>query len=234
MDLLIDAGNTRLKMRTLHVVRGVVTISDLVDSTKLCDLPEIDRVISSKVNNENLKQLTEQLKFKEWIEVSVKPEQFGITCGYETPSNLGIDRWVDILGAELLWPNRNLIVIDSGTATTIDFLTADKKHLGGWILPGPDLMQQSIVDKAPNVFTANKIISEQIGTNTPEALLQGCLAAQQGAVVKAYDVFSNMVNSREIDLVFTGGAANIISQEFALPFKIEPKLLFYGLSRFSR
>ena len=55
---------------------------------------------------------------------------------YKKPANLGIDRFFNCIGGNFLYPKSNLIIVDMGTATTIDVITKKLSHLGGIILPG--------------------------------------------------------------------------------------------------
>ncbi|MDC2890212.1 type III pantothenate kinase [Psychrosphaera algicola] len=66
--------------------------------------------------------------------VTTEPTSFGIVCGYPKYQNLGVDRWLAIIGANWLAPDEDLIVVDAGTAMTVDILTYDRVHKGGWII----------------------------------------------------------------------------------------------------
>ena len=66
-------------------------------------------------------------------------EQFGIVNRYRNPAQLGSDRWAALIGARQLLGAKPALVVVCGTATTIDFLTADGVFEGGVILPGVGL-----------------------------------------------------------------------------------------------
>jgi type III pantothenate kinase len=66
---------------------------------------------------------------------SSRPQALGVTSGYEQPDRLGVDRWMALLGAAGMTAS-DCIVIDAGSAITIDLLRGDGRHLGGAILPG--------------------------------------------------------------------------------------------------
>jgi type III pantothenate kinase len=66
---------------------------------------------------------------------SSEPQAFGVTNGYEQPDRLGVDRWMALLGAAGMTAS-DCIVIDAGSAITVDLLRGDGRHLGGAILPG--------------------------------------------------------------------------------------------------
>ena len=230
MNLLVDIGNTRAKFCRYSYSEGLSQTTALDENITLNSI--FDKVIVSNVSKNNSNHLLSEIKYSHLINVSVTSEAFGIKCGYPKSKNLGIDRWMAIIAAESLYPNKNLLVVDAGTATTIDFLTADKKHLCGWIIPGLELMQSSIADKAPHVFTGELNSSEEIGTDTPSALFNGCLNSQLGLIQQAYQKFNKILNQEEIVVVITGGAANSIAEELTLTHHVNSQLLFHGLSRF--
>ena len=67
-----------------------------------------------------------------------------ITIGYRTPHTLGYDRIAAAVGAQSLFPQQNILIIDAGTAITYDLLSADGTFAGGNIAPGADLRLQSL------------------------------------------------------------------------------------------
>jgi len=238
--LLIDAGNTSIKY-ALCVPKDRGSIVTVLKQSEIAD-HQFDQVIVSNVSGRDVKKFLSDLNTdqsfgyseNQYIEAKVSPNAFGIKCAYEQYQNLGIDRWCAILGAEKRHPNKNLIIIDSGTATTVDFLTKDKVHFGGWIVPGLQLMQSSIVEKAPLVFSAKNVEKEYIGTNTPSALLSGCTAAQKGLIQQALLEFKKVIQSGDILIVITGGAAQCIAENTELNCVVESDLIFHGLSRFAQ
>jgi type III pantothenate kinase len=78
--------------------------------------------------------------FKKSPEVFDYSCDHGIVSRYIDPAQLGTDRLAGMIGAAQRYPCRNLIVIDCGTATTLDVLTHRRVHHGGAILPGAGLM----------------------------------------------------------------------------------------------
>jgi type III pantothenate kinase len=66
----------------------------------------------------------------------------GVTCAYETPARLGVDRWLGVIEAHARYGGA--IVVDSGSALTIDAVTSMGQHVGGYIVPGLALMRQSL------------------------------------------------------------------------------------------
>jgi type III pantothenate kinase len=221
MKLLVDAGNTAIKLAHWD---GEQILA--INATEL-DWQHYDAVLVSAVrSNEALQNLVDEAQ-KHSLEVNfatVTPELSGVSCGYQAFQHLGIDRWLAVLGAWSLWPTQNLVVVDAGTATTIDMVNLNGEHLGGWIIPGLDLMMESIVMRAQKVFTSELIDFElSAGTDTPIALSRGCFASQLGAVNEARNLFG-----QNCQVVVCGGYGLLLQQHLNLAH-YQPDLVFTGL-----
>jgi type III pantothenate kinase len=75
----------------------------------------------------------------------------GVRNAYPEPWRLGVDRWVQLIGAHHEHPGRDLCLVSLGTAMTIDLLTATGRHLGGSIVPGPRLMIESLLERTAGI-----------------------------------------------------------------------------------
>ena len=116
----------------------------------------------------------------------------GMRTLYQDPSKLGSDRWSAIIGARSL-SKVNTLIINAGTATTIDLLGANGVHYGGWILPGLELMHKSLETNTAQLPLAVRNSSLQgFGTATNEAIIGGCDAAQIGAIQYAFNLAKQM------------------------------------------
>ena len=230
MNLLIDSGNTSTKL-VLYDHTQPEIIFKPINHIEDINFP-IKNVIASVVSDISLTTLLKNLVYDKCTTVEVNVNTFGISCGYPNYKNLGIDRWCAILGAELLYPNQNIIIVDAGTAITVDFLQYNKIHLGGWISPGLELMKNSIVEKAPLVFSDELETEESIGTDTPSALSNGCLCAQYGLIQQAITEFQAHCRTKKIKVVLTGGGAPLLTKKLNIEFALEKDLIFHGLARF--
>lgn len=235
MKLLIDAGNTNIKFAKFENHR----CSELPQSSFMSLIKDADVIVIAKVKEYSL-FIDVESKAKEYdvpvIFPKVEPISFGVTCGYKNVKHLGIDRWLGVLAATISYPNRPLIVVDSGTAMTIDFVLPNKTHIGGWITPGLTLMKNSIVERAPLVFVNNNIDDERIGTDTPSALLNGCLFSLVGTIDKARDEIRRQLSDDEknnILIVLTGGDRGKIARLLTCDYVENKFLIFEGLSLFS-
>ncbi|NCX68092.1 MAG: type III pantothenate kinase [Betaproteobacteria bacterium] len=210
MDLFIDVGNTKTKW-CLTSNKGIEKTGSIFN-TELIDLSinseEIETVFISSVNSENLeKQIVEKIKpLCPHIYFAKINKQF-LETNYS--DELGVDRWLGVL-ALTEKTKKNAIIIDSGTALTIDLLLIENDsflHKGGLILPGFHLFNQSLMQNSAAIRLKNKDITIDIN-NSDMALLHGFLMSVSGAVEKF--IMHHHLNFNEIDIYLTGGDANII------------------------
>lgn len=228
MKLLIDIGNTRTKA----VLSDDGKLTPIDYNLDIFDQYSISQVTYASVGHksraDSLRQKAQQVGAS-IIEVTTAKEAFGVQCAYANYHTLGIDRWLAALGAANEYPNQNVIIVDAGTATTVEFVSKDKKYLGGWIVPGLDLMTSSVTSQTEKVFDSNDTdFIYGIGQNTPAALKSGCLAAQLGLIHQAVAHFN-----REAVLVIAGGTAALLVEHVATLNPIhDPLIVFKGLDRY--
>ena len=210
MDLFIDVGNTKTKW-CLTSNKGIEKTGSIFN-TELIDLSinseDIETVFISSVNSENLeKQIVEKIKpLCPHIYFAKVNKQF-LETNYS--DELGVDRWLGVL-ALTEKTKKNAIIIDSGTALTIDLLLIENDsflHKGGLILPGFHLFNQSLMQNSAAIRLKNKDITIDIN-NSDMALLHGFLMSVSGAVEKF--IMHHHLNFNEIDIYLTGGDATII------------------------
>lgn len=265
LDLLIDIGNTRSKwIATKAVIEQAFTIefSGAINNQVLSDkIQEQFAFLSTPDSTIEIKRIyctcvgkSDYLKI--WQAQFPKASLYqllGDTTitdfenGYQHPKELGTDRLAGMLGSKQLYPQKNTLIISSGTATTIDYLHQGSRFLGGWIIPGFDLMLQSLGKSTANLPTlqANGLTTEvaevlatnnlerlpiEFGTSTKDAIEMGVILATIGAIKQAIKQFNHL----EL-VVITGGNANLIetyllSDLHGLPLFQEPNLILIGVN----
>ena len=98
----------------------------------------------------------------------------GLKLRYANPKEIGADRIAAAIGAVSLHPETDLIVIDMGTATTIDVVTKDKEYLGGAIIPGLRISVEALANETAKLPMVEITKPEHsLGTNTIEAIQSG-------------------------------------------------------------
>ena len=167
--------------------------------------------------------------------------------GYRQVWRLGADRWVALLAARALAPpGWAVCVVDVGTATTIDVLNADGRHLGGAIVPGPALMVRSLLagtdgirrragDAARGLRATSPAIPRGVASlfarSTAAGLATGAWHASAAVIERAVQQAAVAVKSRGLQLFITGGAANSIRPLLHVyRVKLVPDLVLRGLS----
>ena len=223
MKLLIDVGNTAVKYALEHEGR----ISPVKESD--IEWQKLTAIVCSQVGKGAGLQWVESRASEFGLvleQAQVSARRAGVTCAYPSFKNLGIDRWLAVLAAHALYPTQDVIVIDSGTATTVDVVTAEGKHLGGWILPGIDLMISSITARAERVFCdENTPFAAEFAKNTPEAVKNGALAATLGLVHSA----KQQLNNESALVLCAGGYGELIKSHIESAV-FDDLLVFKGLS----
>jgi type III pantothenate kinase len=154
---------------------------------------------------------------------------------YQIPSDLGNDRWAAIIGGYHFAHNGNFLIVNSGTATTIDYVNRDLEFNGGWILPGVNMMLQSLGSKTallPNLSQhPHYEVNENIfGNSTDSALLQGVLHTQLGSIQLALHHHPEIRH-----LIISGGNGALIHKNLDLnafpscSVTLDPCVIFRGL-----
>lgn len=222
MKLLIDAGNSRIKWALVSgedwLCSGTVPamladslareITDQIARQKPgTGLPDIRQIWASNVAGESCAGHIRSIG----TETSVQPHfitagdmQCGVRNGYAEPSQLGSDRWAALIAAWHL-VQRACLVVDSGTATTIDALSAQGEFIGGLILPGFELMQHSLAVAANQLKPAPGKY-RLFPQNSADALYSGAIQASCGAIERQY----NLLDDHHAPLLLSGGAARVL------------------------
>jgi type III pantothenate kinase len=167
--------------------------------------------------------------------VTSTPIAGGVRNAYPQPAKLGVDRWLAMIGAHAL--ERDAVCIVSvGTAMTIDGVAADGRHLGGVILPGPDLMITSLLTNTSDI--AQRALQGDAGDrlfadNTLGAIRQGAQHALAALIERAVGVMRRTLNETP-KLLVTGGASDRVEKAIGLPYRAVPDLVLQGLAVLAR
>ena len=240
MQLLIDIGNTRSKwvLRSesgLVHCRGYLSESSLFGGAQLAlDLKaKIKQVWVSCVGKSNvLSAVTVMVARELGLVVQVASvESFAgeLVNAYGDLGRLGVDRWMAAVGARSRIPEGGVIVVDAGTAVTIDYISSDSVFEGGVILPGLVMMHDSLVGNTVGIASEIAGVDSVIGKNTPECVNAGVLYGLVGAVERIVKEIISMNIDDSIRLMLCGGDAAKIQSLSDLPFELTPNVIFDGL-----
>ncbi len=224
-SLEIDIGNSRTKYRCGDR-RGHIAAPAL--PLDLGIRPERIRISAVKGDQAQIRGLlVDHFGVEpEWARV-VTPFG-GVTCAYEAPERLGVDRWLAVLAAWRLTRSATLIC-DAGTAMTLDYVDKDGVHRGGWIAPGIATMRRALRTETRDVRPDDRIASAlAFGRNTDSAVAGGTLAMAVGAVLAARRLIERETLERPRVLI-AGGDAPALMQTLGDSAEHHPDLVFDGL-----
>ena len=239
MILALDAGNTRIKWG-LHdgdtwQARGWAATADgagLGDAWKELAVP--GRIVASNVAGPQAAMRIEEA-CKGWsarIEWVVAVErQCGVHNGYEVPAQLGSDRWAALIAARAVAPE-GCVVVNAGTAMTVDALTADGVFLGGLIVPGFAAMRRALTEGTAAI-KAGAGHYRDTPRNTSDAVYSGALSAMAGAVRHMNVLLAGEIG-RTPACLLSGGDARLLLPLLSGEARMVDNLVLDGLIRIAR
>ena len=233
MILDIDAGNSYVKWRLTGEGAANVRGSQPTELvlTQGLDLKAVTDIsmarLSSVANNALAQRLQKQLfdQFAINLQIArVSGAVNGVTCAYPDPERLGIDRWLAVLAAYEAY-RTSVLVIDAGSAMTLDLVSADGQHVGGYIMAGRQMMREALAQGTDSVkVSAQADISMMVpGQNTADAVNRGCL-------LTAVAVIEKLAAQYPAALVITGGDAPALMEALPLDSFHHPDLVLEGLA----
>ena len=171
----IDIGNTLLKWRASAGARGAVKLSQMGAE----QWPEqIKRVRVASVAGDDANQCIAEFTLQQWgVEAEfarTQSCQAGVTNSYADPSRMGVDRWLAILSGwhrarQACW------VVDCGSAITVEQIDDQGCHIGGYIIPGLQLMSRNLLSNTAEIIVDHSLeaFDSRPGVNTSEAVQHG-------------------------------------------------------------
>ena len=165
-----------------------------------------------------------------------EPTGFPISVNLKSPEKVGIDRLLNAVAANVIRPDETpVIIVDCGTATTVDLVSADGAFQGGAILPGLELSSRSLHEYTallPNISIEELASQEHppLGKDTGEAIRSGLFWGQLGAIKELIAQLSQSAipNPQSPIVLLTGGGAKLLAPQFPNA-KWEPHLALQGL-----
>lgn len=237
MNLCIDQGNSRTKVALFkqdgRIVKNLLYKSfTSVDVERLFSLYPIRNSIVSSVANMDAAVVNTLNHLSEHFVLFDYKTPLPIANCYETPETLGQDRIASAVGAAYLCPDKNLLIVDAGSAITYDFVSAEQFFLGGNIAPGIKMRLTALnqmTKKLPLVEVEQNALTPLFGKNTREAIATGVV---RGVVfeVKGY-MRALSEQETQFEAFVTGGHAPYILNGVKEGMRHEPHLVLIGLNR---
>ena len=221
----VDIGNTRTKWRfgnARGVASGVVVppVADPPDRVCIaCVAAERDEIAARFGSAFGLRP--------EFAETTA--ELAGVTCGYENAASLGVDRWLAVVAAWNM-ARQAALVADVGTAATVDFVTRDGHHAGGYIVPGLRTMAAALAVNTANVRVADEVVPDLLpGRDTAQAVRRGTTAMLVSFI--EWSAARLACDGGAAPVVFlTGGDADKVAARLSVPVRMAPDLVLDGLA----
>jgi len=261
LQLAIDVGNSRIKFVLLETETQAVKINQLPLIMKTCStmiaepLPwkqikgwfdgQLDMTCQTIVAGSNPRGIEELVK--NWPEGTLptpveifNTADFPLEICVDEPRKVGIDRLLNAVAAHTLQDSeQTAIIIDSGTATTVDVVNPNGSFAGGTILPGFELSA-----KALHHYTAllplipvddlRQVEPVILGKNTTDAIRSGLFWGQLGAVRELVSQLRNQIqlDSRDVQplVLLTGGGSDLLAPHLEGSVRFEPSLTLQGLA----
>lgn len=156
----------------------------------------------------------------------------GLKVKYRNPHEVGADRIAGAIAAASRRPGENILVVDCGTATTFDVVTADGDYLGGAILPGFGISVESLAGKTaklPTVEITRPAVA--LGRSTTESIQSGVYHGHVGAIRQlVQELTREAFGGERPAIIATGGFSRLLEAE-GLFDEIVPELVLLGLKR---
>ena len=233
--LAIDSGNSYVKWGLYTgnqwFKKGKVFYSDvLLLEKEFVNLPEPTTIIISHVaraiTRNQLNTLISIWPIKPYWIVA-QTFQCDVVNGYSDPTQLGSDRWAALIAA---WKIRRhaCLVINVGSAVTIDALSDSGRFLGGIIFPGVHLVLSSLL-------SGTQLINIEMGNyqdfplNTDDAIQSGLIQCMIGAIERMYNLLSLQLDHDIESCVISGGDASILVPFIKFPTIVVDDLVLEGL-----
>lgn len=235
MNLTIDIGNTLIKMAVFD--RGEIVeklLAEACDPGLLDGLlsrwPSVDRAVvaSTGGGTEPLARMLRErgVRCLEFTPATPVP----IRNGYQTPATLGADRLAAAVGASLVAGGRPALIVDFGTAITIDYVSGDGTYRGGAISPGMRMRFEALHRFTARLPLCGETDEERLyGTTTVSCIEQGVMNGI------AFEIEGYIARFRrengDICIIFTGGAAKNFAKRIKNAIFADCELVFLGLNR---
>ncbi len=235
--LCIDVGNSRIKWcvwQGENILCNAVAEYELQHLNNLleqwfCNIDQQDVFISSVASsqvNEAIALWFSSVWHRQVSFVESKRRQLGVTSGYKDVQQMGVDRWVAMLAAYQRFQSA-VCVIDCGTAVTLDVVDNEGKHLGGLIMPGLNMMRQSLYWGANGIqFHHGK--ESLFADNTADAVSGGSFHLLVSGLNGLYQQYKKQIET-SIACVVTGGDGEKVAKYMECDCQYEAYLILYGL-----
>lgn len=230
--VLIDIGNSKIKWALVELSQNdfVDSGDDLedinaIDSNLLLDI-WISSVATESIFNDAVTRLSAFDKPIFQAKTGLVFER--LNNGYNDYSKLGIDRWLTMVYVANKFTKPSIIV-DAGSAITLDYIDEEGCFVGGWILPG---LQTSLRGLNQNTSLGLKTFEHHVdltpSITTEKGVANGIIAAAAGAIERFEIVIQN--KEKALQKLITGGDGLVLKNYLAHDWEFDAMLVLKGLA----
>jgi type III pantothenate kinase len=241
MKLLLDIGNSSVKWALQEQEEFISSgafryikndFEQNIQENLLLSKKPSDVLVSNVAGNEIFNLLNVRVK-KQWQQECWQPSVSAsfnkLKNSYSDTRQMGLDRWLAMIASWEQYQSA-LCLVSCGTALTIDLINLEGQHLGGYIVPGIELMQRALVNNTEQINVDVKHqASLDYAKDTQSAINNGAFLAAVSMIDHTVDKFSKESNCKPTCII-SGGMAKLIKPLLNHPFQQEPNLVLAGLS----
>jgi len=243
MNFALDFGNSTTKAgifsgkQLVHVETHQKLSSLIIDS--ILRRFKVENAIVSSVTQASIKQ-EKYLAKKVALTKLTYHTDIPLKNFYETPATLGTDRIANMVGARILFPNKNVLVISAGSCITCDVVTAKGDYFGGNISPGLDMRFLSMHNFTAQLPLVKKKLTRKLfGRNTRDSMLTGVM---NGILFEMKEFISEYRKKySQLNIVLTGGDSIFFENQLQVKSSSQenkifavPHLVLHGLNEILR
>lgn len=234
MNLIIDVGNTRVKIAVFNDSELIHNESFIIENflikgVEIINYFECVNAIISSVGSVKKSQI-DKLRTKINIIELNSTTKVPFKNQYATPKTLGVDRIALVSSAVSKFPNKNVLIIDVGTCITYDYVDSKACYFGGAISPGINMRYKSLnkfTNKLP--LLEPKYVDKVIGGSTDASIhlgvIHGVINEIEGFICRY------RVKNEDLTVVLTGGDTNFLANRLKNSIFANPNFLLEGLNR---
>lgn len=241
--LFVDIGNSRIKWlsrESLSLGQRAESVVYLADSMQqLLDrrwgpMSTPSRVIVASVAEAEINQAVADWVNEHWNLqanfLASQSQQCGVKNGYQHPGELGVDRWMALIGCRHIHKG-SACVVDLGTAVTVDLLDSSGAHSGGVIAPGLRMMKEALL--GGTAIRANRVAEtstiDTLARTTADGAKTGAAWAVAGLIDYAHE-YAACTLGEDVQLFLCGGDAPRIQPLLHRSHRYEPDLVLTGVA----
>ncbi len=234
MNLIIDVGNTLVKLavfeqQIIQYKKVCIKKDFLSVLNEVAELyPDITNTMLAMVGTLTEHQLAQVEKLYT-VSVLSNETKVPFQNKYTTPKTLGVDRIALVSAAAAKYPNKDVLIIDSGSCITYDFINSENEYFGGAISPGLSMRYSSLntfTDKLPmlDVSLPKKLIGDTTAASIHSGVVNGVLYEIDGFIS------SYKANYSDLTIILTGGDAHFLRDRLKNDIFANSNFLLEGLN----